>query len=249
MAPVSGILIAAAAGVALGAALQAATGFGFAVLAAPLTFAALDQREAIGLLLLLGMEIGVLTLATEGRRPRPRARDCVVVLVAAIPAAVAGVYVLRALDAVTLQIAVTIGVAATLVLRRLAPASHGPAPAWAGPAAGFCAGALVTSTNTSGPPLLLYLVGRGEDPVVTRDTLTVCQLGLSVIGAAAIVLTGTPGAVPDAGRLALFVPLVLLAHLAGRPLFRALAERGHYEPVLNLALVVAVLAGLTAAVL
>jgi uncharacterized membrane protein YfcA len=249
MAPMSGILIAAAAGVALGAALQAATGFGFAVLAAPLTFAALDQREAIGLLLLLGMEIGLLTLATEGRIPRPRVRDCVVVLVWAIPAAVAGVFVLRALDAVTLQIAVTIGVAATLALRHLTPSAKGPRPAWAGPATGLSAGALVTSTNTSGPPLLLYLVGRGEEPAVTRDTLTVCQLGLSVIGVAAIVLTGTPGAVPEAGRLAVFVPLVLVAHLAGRPLFRALAERGHYEPVLNFALVVAVLAGLTAAVL
>jgi uncharacterized protein len=249
MAPMSGILIAAAVTVAVGAAIQGATGFGFAVLAAPLTFAALDQREAIGLLLVLGMEIGVLTLATEGRRPRPRTRDCVVVLVSAVPAAVAGVYVLRALDAVTLQVAVTVGVAATLVLRRVAPAGQGPRPAWAGPAAGLSAGALVTSTNTSGPPLLLYLVGRGEEPAITRDTLTVCQLGLSVIGAAAIVLTGTPGAVPEAGRLAVFVPLVLLAHVAGRPLFKALAERGHYEPVLNAALVVAVLAGLTAAVL
>jgi uncharacterized membrane protein YfcA len=249
MAPVSGILIAAAVGVAAGAAIQAATGFGFAVLAAPLTFAALDQREAIGLLLLLGMEIGVLTLATEGRRPRPRARTCAVVLAWAIPAAVVGVYVLRALDAVTLQVAVTIGVAATLVLRRFAPSGVRPAPAWAGPATGLSAGALVTSTNTSGPPLLLYLTGRGEDPVVLRDTLTVCQLGLSVIGALAIVITGTPGAVPDATLLAVFVPLVLVAHVAGRPLFARLAERGHYEPVLNLALVLAVLAGLTAAVL
>src|SRR3954471_20559865 len=92
------LLIAAAAGIAAGAALQAATGFGFAVLAAPLTFAALDQREAIGLLLVLGMEIGVLTLATEGRRPRPRWRACLVVLAWAVPAAVVGVYVLRALD-------------------------------------------------------------------------------------------------------------------------------------------------------
>ena len=83
-----------------GAALQAATGFGFALLAAPLAFAALDPHEAIGLLLLLGMEIGVLTLATEGRRPRPMVRRCVIVLAWAVPAAVAGVAVLRALDPV-----------------------------------------------------------------------------------------------------------------------------------------------------
>ncbi|MGH2967445.1 MAG: hypothetical protein ACRDK0_00050, partial [Solirubrobacteraceae bacterium] len=58
------ILVAAGAGVAVGAALQSATGFGFALLAAPLLFAALEPTEAIGLLLLLGMEIGILTLAT-----------------------------------------------------------------------------------------------------------------------------------------------------------------------------------------
>ena len=118
------LLVATGVAVFAGAALQAATGFGFALLAAPLAFAALDPHEAIGLLLLLGMEIGVLTLATEGRRPRPMVRRCAVVLAWAVPAAVAGVAVLRALDAVTLQIAVSVGVAATLIVRRRVPAER-----------------------------------------------------------------------------------------------------------------------------
>ena len=107
----------------------------------------------------------------------------------------------------------------------------------------------MTSTNTSGPPLLLYLLGRGDEPDRVRDTLTVCQLGLSVIGAVAIVATGTDGAVPSAAHVAVFVPLVLLAQLAGRPLFARLAAGGSYEPVLNATLVVAVAAGLVSAVL
>jgi uncharacterized protein len=244
------LLMAAGVAVVAGAALQSATGFGFALLAAPLAFAALDPREAIGLLLLLGMEIGVLTLLTEGRRPRPFARRCARVLVWAVPAAVAGVAVLRALDAVTLQVAVSIGVAATLIARRrTADRPRGPEPRWAAPATGLSAGALVTSTNTSGPPLLLYLLGRGEEPDRVRDTLTVCQLGLNVIGAVALVVTGTSGAVPRAGLVAAFVPLVALAHLAGRPLFAHLARSGSYEPVLNATLVVAVAAGLVTAVI
>lgn len=244
------LLAATAVAVMAGAAIQSATGFGFALLAAPLAFAALDSHEAIGLLLLLGIEIGVLTLATEGRRPQPMVRRCAVVLAWAIPAAVAGVAVLRALDAVTLQIAVSIGVAATLIVRRRAPAApREREPRWAPPVTGLSAGALVTTTNTSGPPLLLYLLGRGDDPVTVRDTLTVCQLGLSVIGAAALVATGTPDAVPRGWIVAVFVPLVLLAHLAGRPLFAHLAETGRYEPVLNATLVVAVVAGLVTAVL
>ena len=244
------LLVATAVAVFAGAALQAATGFGFAVLAAPLAFAALDPEEAIGLMLLLGMEIGVLTLATEGRRPRPMVRRCVIVLAWAVPAAVAGVAVLRALEPVALQVAVSVGVAAPLVARkRLAAERRGPEAGWAAPLTGVVAGGLVTSTNTTGPPLLLYLVGRGHEPVPLRDTLTVMQLGLSVIGALAIAVTGTHGAVPSAGLVAVFVPLVLVAQIAGRPLFALLARHGGYEPVLNATLVVAVAAGLVTAVL
>jgi uncharacterized membrane protein YfcA len=244
------LLAVAALAIFAGAAVQAATGFGFALLAAPLAFAALDAHEAIGLLLLLGIEIGILTLATEGRRPQPMLRRSAIVLVWALPAAVAGVAVLRALDAVTLQIAVSIGVAATLVVRHRAPAQpRGAEPRWAAPVTGLSAGALVTSTNTSGPPLLLYLLGRGDEPMTVRDTLTVCQLGLSVIGAIAILATGTSDAVPRGWLVALFVPLVLLAHLAGRPLFAHLAETGRFEPVLNATLVLAVVTGLVTAAL
>ena len=88
---VTPLLLAAGAGVVVGAALQSATGFGFAVLAAPLMFAALEPREAIGLLLLLGMEIGVLTLATEGRRPRPDVPASARILAWSVPGAVLGV--------------------------------------------------------------------------------------------------------------------------------------------------------------
>jgi uncharacterized membrane protein YfcA len=83
-------LIAAAAVVA-GAALQSATGFGFALIAAPLLFAAVGPPDAIGLVILLGFEVNLLTLATERRRPRPLARDSAAVLAAALPGAVAGV--------------------------------------------------------------------------------------------------------------------------------------------------------------
>ena len=247
MPDVTPLLVATGAAVAVGAALQSATGFGFAVLAAPLAFAALEPREAIGLLLLLGMEIGVLTLATEGRRPQPVGRVCVTILAWSVPAAFAGVAVLRSLDAVTLQVAVTLGVAATLAVRRVRPPTPGPQPRWAAPAAGLSAGALVTSTNTSGPPLLLYMLGREDGPVRLRDTLTVCQLGLSVIGAFAVAVTGTSGAVPSRGLVAVFVPLVALAHLAGRPVFALLARGGHYERVLTGILVAAVATGLVTA--
>src|SRR5919108_2778796 len=140
----------AAAAIAAGAALQSATGFGFSLVAAPLVFATVGPEEAVGLLLVLGTEVNLLTLASERRRPRPVARECAVLLGWALPGAVAGVAALRALDPVALQVAVSAGVIATLAARRLAAGRH--TPRWAAPLAGLVSGALGTSTTTPRPP-------------------------------------------------------------------------------------------------
>jgi uncharacterized membrane protein YfcA len=233
----------AAAAVAAGAALQSATGFGFSIVAAPLVFAAVEPEEAVGLLIVLGSLVNVLTLASERRRPRPELRECAVLLAFALPGAVAGVAILRALDPVALQVAVSAGVVATLLARRVAPTT----PAWAGPIAGVAAGALTTSTTTAGPPLIAYLLGRRLEPERMRDTMPVCFLGLSVVGVIALIATGTSGAVPDLGLVAILVPVVVAGHLAGRPLFAALVRGGRYEAVLTAVLVASVAGGLAVA--
>jgi uncharacterized membrane protein YfcA len=241
------LLVAAGAAVLAGATLQSATGFGFALVSGPLLFAALGPQEAIGTLLVLGAEVGILIIATERRRPRPLARDAAILLAASPPGALAGVAVLRSLDDVALQAAVTVGVILTLVARRIAARGSReprPRPAWSAPAAGLAAGALSTSTNTSGPPLLLHLMGRGDEPGRVRDTITVVFLGLAVVSAVALWITGTSGAVPDADVLAALMPVVALGCVAGRPVFARLARSGDYEPVLTGVLIVSVLSGL-----
>jgi uncharacterized membrane protein YfcA len=237
----------AGAGVAAGAALQSATGFGFSLIAAPLVFATLEPAEAVGLLTLLGTEVNLLTLVGERRRPRPAWRESLLIVAGAIPGAVAGVVILRALDPVALQIAVSVGVVATLITRRLASGRH--TPGWAAPIAGFFSGGLTTSTTTSGPPMLVYLLGRELTPAQLRDTLPVCFLGFSVAGVAALAATRTHGAVPDATRVAVLVPVVAASHLAGRPLFRALERTGSYERVVTALLLVSLAVGLATAVL
>lgn len=244
MAPVP-LVVAVA--VAAGAALQSATGFGFSLVAAPLVFAALGPEEAVGLLLLLGALVNALTLATEGRRPRPAVRECVVLLGCAVPGALAGVALLRALDVVTLQIAVSVGVIATLAVRHMSRTRA--LPGWAAAPAGLTAGVLTTTTTTAGPPLIVYLLGRSLPPARLRDTVPVCFLGLGAFGALALWATGTEAALPDLGLLALLVPVVIAGHVAGRPLFAALVRTGSYERVLTAVLLLAVGAGLAAAVL
>jgi uncharacterized membrane protein YfcA len=237
----------AAAAVAAGAALQSATGFGFSLIAAPLVFATVEPEQAVGLMTLLGTVVNVLTLAGERRRPRPELRESAWIVAAALPGAVLGVAVLRALDAVALQIAVTVGVFATVAARRLAAGRH--LPRWGAPVAGFVAGGLTTSTTTSGPPLIVYLLGRDLTPAQLRDTMPVCFLGLSLVGVAALAATGTSGAVPDGVLVAILVPVVVAGHVAGRPVFGALARSGSYERVVTAILLVSVIAGLATAVL
>jgi uncharacterized protein len=144
-------------------------------------------------------------------------------------------------------VAVSVGVVAALAARRLTSERH--LPSWAGPAAGLVAGGLTTSTTTAGPPLLVYLLGRELEPARLRDTITVCFLGLSLVGAVALWVTGTGEAVPEAWLVAVLVPVVAAGHLAGRPLFAALVRSGRYERVLTAVLLASVLAGLAAAFL
>jgi uncharacterized membrane protein YfcA len=248
---VGALEIAAGVAVLAGAALQSATGFGFALVSAPLLFAAAKPGEAVGLLILLGLVVNLMTLGTEGRRPQPLVRESVTMLAWAVPGVFVGALALRVLDKTALQVGVTIGVFATLAVRALARRRRaevpGEPPRWAAPVTGFTSGALTTSTNTSGPPVVLYMLARGAPPVQTRDTLTATFIGFALVGLVALALSGRHW-VPHAGALAALVPAVVIGHLAGRPVFARIAEH-RYEPVLTGVLVATALAGLATALL
>src|SRR5215217_2717366 len=135
------LTVAAGAAVMTGAALQSSIGFGFALVSAPLLFAATSPPEAVGLLIVLALEVSLLTLLTERRRPEPVWADVATVVAFMLPGALAGVAVLRALDELALQLLVTAGVLVALAVNlraahRVAPpgSAHEP-PRWARPAA------------------------------------------------------------------------------------------------------------------
>lgn len=249
------LAVVAAGAVMAGAALQSAVGFGFALVAAPLLYAAAPSPEqAVGLMIVLGLEVNLLTLLAERRRPDPVWRDVLAVVAWSLPGALAGVAVLRALDAVALQLLVTAGVLIALVVnlrgRRAGPVAPRPGRAWwSRPLVGVSSGALNTSTSTSGPPVALLMMGRGLRPHVVRDTLTTTFVGFAAVAIAALALTGTDEAVPGAAWLAGLVPLTAAGQLAGRPVFTRLAAASSYERVLTSVLLVTVLAGLVSVAL
>src|SRR5215213_8370109 len=243
------LALAAGGAVMTGAALQSSIGFGFALVSAPLLFAATSPPEAVGLMIVLALEVSLLTLLTERRRPQPVWHDVRAVVAWSLPGALAGVAVLRSLDELALQLLVTAGVLVALVINlraahRVPPppgSAHDP-PRWARPAAGLVSGALNTSTSTGGPPLLL--LSRGLRPGVVRDTLTASFVGLAAVSAAALALTSTGDAVPDAAAVAALVPVTAIGHLAGRPVFARLAAGRAYERMLTVVLLATVAAGL-----
>lgn len=221
-------------------------------MSAPLLFAAAGPEPAVGLLMVLGLEVNLLTLGTERRRPAPLRAESVALLLWSVPGTFAGVVALRTLDETTLQVVVTLGVLASLAVRRLRRdvVVGTPPPRWALPAAGLAAGTLNTATSTSGPALVLYLLRRGASPAAFRDTMTVVFTAFSFVGIAALVLTDTREAVPSGAALAACVPLVLFGHLAGRRGFRRLArDTARYELALTTVLLLSALGGLLTVVL
>jgi hypothetical protein len=238
---VTGLEIAAGLAVFAGAALQSAVGFGFALACAPLVFAAFGPVQAIGLLVVLGLEVNLVSLIGEGRRPHPLGRLVLTILAWGLPGMVAGVAILRNTSETALQVVVTVVVFASLIAQRRAARLALPVP----PAA-LLSGTLCTTTGTGGPPLVLLLLGRGHAPVRVRDTLMATFIGQALLAGTVLALTGTRAAAPEAVALAALVPLAAAGQVAGRPLFRRLAS-GHYEAALTVVLVISAGVGLVAA--
>jgi uncharacterized membrane protein YfcA len=206
---------AAALALFVGAALQSATGFGFALVSAPILFALLGPREAVTVGVVVAILLNSLTLATERRRPEVLVRDAVALVAWSLPGIVVGVLALRHVPRQPLSVVVALAVLAGLALRvRSRRADFVAEPRrWHVPVAGATAGALGTSTSLNGPPLVFCLLARRASPRQMRDTLAAIFLTEAVLGLPALALSDTFTS-PRA------VGVLLLAGLAGQLLGR-----------------------------
>lgn len=173
------------------ACVQATTGIGFALVLSPIAFALLTPAGAIVAVTALGLELNLLVLLGERRRPRVAWRELVPILLAAIPGSVGGVLLLRALPKAVLQVAVGVAlIAAALLLARRAatrPHSSGEGSLFGRLVVGFSTGVLGTSTGVSGPPQALWLARLRLTPAEVRDSLSASFLVLGVIAFVALV--------------------------------------------------------------
>jgi uncharacterized protein len=201
-----------------GAAVQSASGLGFALVLSPALFAVMDPEEAVTAVLLLGAALCVLVLI-ESRRVATY--GLARLLVPAAPGLLVGVLVLALLSKESLQVSVGLAViaAAAWQLRHRA-ALRIPATA-----AGFLSGVLTTSISINGPPLALWLESQSVPPPRFRATLAASFLILDIAGI--LLIASREGAdVIDPGRVGPLLGCVLVGYALGAVGFRRLdAER------------------------
>lgn len=233
----------------LGAALQSAGGFGFALTAAPVLTATVGPRASVSALSLLGLAIAGMTLAGERRRPCVLVRPAVVLLAWAVPGMALGVLALEGLGTRTLKVAVALAIlgavaAQALTSRRQAtgPSRHEDAAA---AAAGLTAGALTTSVGMNGPPLVLYLLRGPATPGQVRDTMAALFVATSVLAVAALAVAGSFD--PPAETAGLFAA-VIVGQVVGARVFRHLAG-DRFQQVVLAAIAVLALVSLALALL
>ena len=235
-------MLLAAAAALLGAAVQSATGFGFALVLSPALFAVLEPVEAVGALLALGLVLNLLVLFERGRPRHVGWRRLLPMLAAALPGLVAGAALLAWLSKEALQVGVGVAViaAAAFQLRRRGRVGAGgaaarPVPPAAGLAVGFASGALTTSISVSGPPIVLWLEAHGVRPAEFRETLAASFLALNLAGAA-VLLAAEGEEAFDLGILPPLLLLVAVGYALGALAFRRLDRERFFTLALALVL-------------
>jgi uncharacterized protein len=226
------------------AAVQASTGFGYALVSAPTLAAILGPAAAISTIVVTGAVVDCLILLSERRRPAPRWRDVVGLGLWSLPGLAVGTLALALLPRSALQVLVAggvlLGVATRATrMRARSAAAVGPPPRWLRPVAGLASGALSTSTTLGGPPVVLYLTRQPRPPQETRDTLvtlSLFRLPTSVLALAIADAWRMPPALP------LLLPAVLAGYLCGRVAFARLDLARYERVVLGLLVCAAVAA-------
>jgi uncharacterized protein len=214
-----------------GAAVQSATGFGFALVLSPALFAVMDPVEAVTALLVLGLALNLLVLFEGGRPEHVDWRALAPMLVAAVPGLAIGAVALTELSKEVLQVAVGVAVIAAAGWQLQARTVRlSPSATWI---AGFASGALTTSISVSGPPLVLWLTARGVRPEEFRASLAASFLALNLAGGAILLAAEGSGAF-DGGAVALLLALVVVGYVVGAVAFRRLDHDRFFKLVLVL---------------
>jgi uncharacterized membrane protein YfcA len=246
---VTAALIIACCGLLVASSVQAATGFGFALVAGPALYAVTTPASAVLLVMAIGQVVNLLVLFGERRALEidwGAVRPC---LIAALPGLPVGAFLLTVVPASAMRLGVGVAVCALVLVRlihrrRAAPVR--PVGREAAVLAGFTVGVLTTSTTTSGPPLAIWLTARRMPAAAIRDAVTVIFFALDTVGIALVVSLAPSASLARAAWIPVLAPIAILGHFIGHRAFLRLPERHYPTIVLTSAFTAGCLAILTA---
>ncbi|TNM67612.1 sulfite exporter TauE/SafE family protein [Streptomyces sp. NP160] len=192
------LLVGLCALVFLSSVLQTATGFGFAILSAPIGAALLGGPAAVGMVLITGTAVDVLILSLHRSLPRPRWDEVAVLGASSLPGLALGAVLLAVALRRVLLVVIAAAVVLAVVLRwvsRRSGRARVVSRRW-GVLAGLASGTLGTATTLAGPPTVFYLSHRPYVPGVVRDTLVVLNMVRLPLSVVALVAGGVFVVIP-----------------------------------------------------
>lgn len=201
---------------------QSLSGFGFALLSAPLLAATIGGPATVSTIMITGTACDIAILAMRRTVPRPDKREVIALAAWSAPGMLAGALLLAALPAVGLQIFVAAVVIAAVLMRLRTRQQHVTASRWWAAPAGITSGALSTATSLGGPPTVYYLVHRNLGPHAMRDTLVTLSLVRLPLTVVSLLIAGVWETYP-------YWPALVVAALLGQFLGAQAFQRLHHR--------------------
>jgi uncharacterized membrane protein YfcA len=235
------VLVALVVGVA--AAAQATSGFGFSLVAVPLLAVLIGSKTGVVTNNLVGT--GLVALMVLRNRHGVDRRTVLLASIGAVIAMPLGLLVLTHVS--DRALAGVIGVTVLVLTAALFKGLRFPDRTITDLVAGLCSGALVTSTGTNGPPLVIALHGKDLEPSAFRATLAATFIVQDVASLGAFWLAGRLTA--DAGRAAIAgYPAMVVGLLLGERL-AARMDRTRFRAIVLAMLVASAVASIASAIL
>lgn len=205
---------------AVAACIQALSGFGFSLFIVPFLAILIGPKDTVVLANFLSVMVNLVQF------PRLRhsieRRTAAVLTVGSFAGMPIGLAVLLLVDPTALKviIAVAVIVFTLLIMRGLRIHAGG---ALGDLATGFASGVLNTSTSMSGPPIVLYLTGKGLSPAYFRGTINAFFL-VTAIGAVTLLIASGSVKPWVAGAFLLAMPAAEAGRIIGNRLFDRIDE-------------------------
>jgi uncharacterized membrane protein YfcA len=205
---------------AVAACIQALSGFGFSLFIVPFLAIIIGPKDTVVLANFLSMTVNVIQF------PRLRhsieRRTASVLTVGSFAGMPVGLAVLLLVNPTALKVIIAVAVIVfTLLIMRGLRIHGGGTPGDL--ATGFASGILNTSTSMSGPPIVLYLTGKGLSPSFFRGTINAFFM-ITSLGAVALLLASGSVKPWVVGAFLLAMPAAEAGRILGNRLFDRIDE-------------------------